>query len=147
MKEDQEKWLGIQRIATHIGADQGVLRRYAYIEGVVRLLSGQPGQGAKGNRFPESSLPLWEDIARLHKMRAITPGTAAQALPLIWSVGAASGREHSAQEAVYTGFEESYGIKIAAALERLADAAERALPPQQAEVHPTTTRWRRPVKR
>ncbi len=78
-----EEWLGVQRIAVLTGEAHSVLRRYAEIDSVAALLGGQRLEGVFGNRFPASSLPKWKMIAHLHQQRAITPNTAAQALPLL----------------------------------------------------------------
>jgi len=138
--------LSVQAIATACGCPYTLVRRYAEAAGMAELMGGIPVKGALGLRYPPASLPRWRGIMEPHQARAITPTTAAQALPIIWGTEAGAEPLEGAQATDTPGDPwaalEGTLERIAEALERLADAVERAL-----EEETKGTKWRRPRSR
>lgn len=76
--------LNLSQLATVLPAGYSTVRRYAEARGLSELMGGLRLEGELGVRFPVASLDRWRSLISLHNANAITPKTAAAALPLIW---------------------------------------------------------------
>lgn len=71
------EWLDLTAIAEMTQTAYGVLRRYAEQTEVQRAFGAERQAGAKGVRWPMSSLSEWRNLADRHRDGTITPRTVA----------------------------------------------------------------------
>lgn len=72
-----DSWYDLTAIAELTQTAYGVLRRYAEQTEVQRAFGAERQAGAKGVRWPESSLSDWHNLAEGHRNGTITPKTVA----------------------------------------------------------------------